>query len=64
MKNTLEIAEFCRSRNLELVGKIPFDPVVTEAMAQGEPVVAYSPDSTASKSITEVWKRVNTYLNL
>ena len=64
MKNTLEIAEFCRSRNLELVGKIPFDPVVTEAMAQGEPVVVYSPDSTASKSITEVWKRVNTYLNL
>lgn len=59
MKNTQKITDFCESRNLELVGKIPFDPIVTEAIARGEPVVAYSPESMASKSIVDVWKKLN-----
>ncbi len=36
------IEELCRAQGVEVVGKIPYDPVVTEAMVQGEPVTSYS----------------------
>lgn len=37
-----EIAAFCVEREIEVVGRIPYNTVVTEAMVQGEPVTAYA----------------------
>jgi MinD superfamily P-loop ATPase len=54
--NTAQIAEFCRSNDVKIVGKIPFDSVVTEAMVAGKPIVEYSPESMVSKAIEELWK--------
>jgi MinD superfamily P-loop ATPase len=54
--NTARIAEFCRSNDVKIVGKIPFDSVVTEAMVAGKPIVEYSPESMVSKAIEELWK--------
>jgi len=54
--NTSRIEEFCSSNGVKVVGKIPFDPVVTEAMVAGKPVVEYSPESSVSKAIEELWK--------
>ena len=56
-ENTSRIVEFCRSNGVEVVGKIPFDPIVTEAMVAGKPVLEYSPESRVSKSIEELWKK-------
>jgi MinD superfamily P-loop ATPase len=56
-ENTSRIAEFCASNDVEVVGKIPFDPIVTEAMVAGKPIVEYAPKSNVSKAIEELWKR-------
>ena len=56
-ENTSRIEEFCRSNGVMVVGKIPFDPIVTEAMVAGKPVVEYSPESMVSKAIEELWKQ-------
>ncbi len=56
-ENTRKIEEYCREQSVTVVGRIPFDKVVTEAMVQGLPVVEYS-DGAVSKSIKEIWERV------
>ncbi len=53
-----EIVEFCRSIDVDVAGKIPFDPVVTKAMVAKKPVVEYSPDSLVSKKIRNIWNTI------
>jgi MinD superfamily P-loop ATPase len=57
-ENTAKIVEFCGSNGVEVVGKIPFDPIVTEAMVAGKTIVEYSPESRVSKAIEELWKQI------
>ncbi len=53
-----EIEEFCLTNGLRLVGKIPFDPHVVEAMVQGKIVTAMAADAPASRAIREIWDQV------
>ena len=62
-ENTAEIQNFCDRNGIDVVGLIPFDPVVTEAMVAGQPVVEFSPDGKASKAIEETWGRVKAHLD-
>jgi MinD superfamily P-loop ATPase len=55
---TAEIVAACDELGVELIGQIPFDPTVTQAMIQGEPVTAYVPDSPASEEINQIWQMV------
>jgi MinD-like ATPase involved in chromosome partitioning or flagellar assembly len=41
-----------------MVGQIPFDPNVTEAMVQGQTVTSFTPESPASQAIQEIWLKV------
>jgi MinD superfamily P-loop ATPase len=58
-----QIEAYCREHSIEMVGRIPFDATVTEAMVQGEPVTAYRPDAPASQAIVEIWQRATARLN-
>jgi MinD superfamily P-loop ATPase len=53
--NTARIENFCRKNGIDVVGKIPFCQIVTEAMVCGKTVVEYSPRSEVSKEIKNVW---------
>jgi MinD superfamily P-loop ATPase len=53
-ENSKRITEFCRQRGIEVVGNIPYDPVVTEAMVAGMPVVEFS-EGVVSEAIKDVW---------
>ena len=57
-ENSKRITEFCRQRGIEVVGNIPYDPVVTEAMVAGMPVVEFS-EGKVSEAIKDVWKSIN-----
>jgi MinD superfamily P-loop ATPase len=57
-KGTAEIEEFCEQNGIRVVGRLPFDTVVTEAMVQGQPVTAYRPDSPVSQALRAAWRRV------
>ncbi len=53
-----QIESFCQEQNIEVVGLIPFDLSVTEAMVQGQPVTAYRPTDPASLMLLDTWKKV------
>jgi MinD superfamily P-loop ATPase len=52
------IERSCRERDVEVVGRIPFDEEVTRAMVAGQPVTAHRPDAPASLALAAVWERV------
>ncbi len=51
------VAEFCAQSGIELLGRIPYDTVVTEAMVQGRPVTAYT-DGAVSVALRDIWERI------
>jgi MinD superfamily P-loop ATPase len=57
-EGSAQIEAVCREVGVELIGQIPFDPTVTEAMLSGEPVTAYRPDAPSSQALTTIWKTV------
>lgn len=54
IENTERIEEYCKKNDIPVLGRISFDPVVTEAMVEGLPVVEYSPESSVSKEIKNI----------
>ena len=55
---TEKVEAYALSRNMALLGRIPFDPVFTRAMIEGKNVLEYAPDSAAAGAIKEVWEKV------
>ena len=60
---TDKIEKYCRKEGIRVVGKIPFDLTVTEAMVKGKPVTAYQGESPASLAILEIWNNLMEILN-
>lgn len=51
-----EIDNFCRDNGIKIVGKIPYNTVVTEAMTNGKTVVEY--DKKMAELIKDIWRNV------
>ena len=56
-----KIEEYCRSRGVEVVGRIPYDRAVTDAMIREKAVVEME-NSAAAVEIKRVWERVHAVL--
>jgi MinD superfamily P-loop ATPase len=54
--NTDKILEFCEEKRIKVVGKISFNPKVTEAMVNGKTIIEYAPESNVAKEIENIWK--------
>jgi len=54
---TESIVHFCHAADVEIIGKIPYDTVVTQALVAGRPVVEYS-DGGVSYQIRRQWERI------
>ncbi len=59
-----QIEAFCQEKNIGVVGRIPFDTTVTEAMVQGQPVTAYQPTSPSSWALQEIWIKIAAILEM
>lgn len=55
---TRAIEKIAREKNLDLVGKIPFDPAFTHAMIQARSIVETHEDSAAAGAVKEIWEKV------
>ena len=55
LEGTEEINSYCKEHGIEVIGTIPFDTTVTEAMTHGEPVTAYQPSGAAAQALREAW---------
>ncbi len=57
-----QIEAVCAELGVDLIGQIPFDPTVTEAMLNGEPVTAYRAESPSSQALIAIWQIVSAWL--
>jgi MinD superfamily P-loop ATPase len=55
---TLEIERTAGEKGLMLMGRIPFDPVFTEAMVQGKTIFEYAIKSSAADSVLNIWSKI------
>lgn len=53
-----EIWAWCRSEHLPLIGRIPFEPAVVEAMLQCRTVVEWAPRSVAAREIAAIHRQI------
>ena len=59
---TGEIKTYCQSRNVKVIGKVPFDPLINETLSRGELIVEVHRDSRIAISIKEIWREINNTL--
>ncbi len=59
---TARIEAYCQAHNIELVGKLPYDRVVTQAMVEGQAVTCYQPEGEMAHALRQVWSRVRLHL--
>ncbi|MFH1692077.1 MAG: P-loop NTPase [Candidatus Omnitrophota bacterium] len=59
-EKTGAIEAFCQQRGIEVLGRIPFSPLVVEAVIRGIPVVEYDQGEIAA-SIKSIWQKVIAY---
>ncbi len=55
-EESAEIEGYCRKKNLEILGKIPYDVTVKTATENAEPVVFY--ECPAAVEIRKIWEKV------
>lgn len=55
---TEQITTYCQQNGLPVVGRLPFDLSITEAMVHGQTITAYLPDSPVSRVLREIWQDV------
>ena len=58
---TKQIDEFCLSKGIEVISRIPYDESVIKALIDGVPVVEYV-DSKVTKEIKSMWQRLESVL--
>lgn len=53
-----ELETWCNDMQLPVIGKIPFDKVVVDAMVQCESITDFAPDSVISNELKNIWNKI------
>ena len=61
-ENTEKIERYCKKNDTEVVGKLPYDNVVTEAMIHEKSVIEFS-DGDMTSSIIDMWHKIRERLS-
>jgi len=61
--NAEKIESFCKENGINVIGKIPFNPIVTEAMVNGKTIIEYSPRNAVAKEIEGIWEKLSTLVS-
>jgi MinD superfamily P-loop ATPase len=61
---TRDIEAFAEGEGLSCLGQIPFDPVFTEAMVQGQTIFEYNTESKAGLAVRQIWENLSKRLAL
>jgi MinD superfamily P-loop ATPase len=51
------IEDVAREKDLTVLGRIPFDPIFTKAMVQGQTIFEYDGHSEAGQAVREIWEK-------
>lgn len=61
-KNSETIEKDCLESEIPVIGKIPFDKVVSESLVNEKPIIEYK-DCPVSSQIREIWNKITEILN-
>jgi MinD superfamily P-loop ATPase len=61
-EGSTQIEAVCGELGVEMIGQIPFDPTVSEAMLNSEPVTAYRTETPSSQALAAIWQSVSALL--
>ena len=64
LERTRDIENFARDEGLSCLGRIPFDPIFTKAMVQGQTIFEYNSASSAGEAVHKIWDSLSNILNL
>jgi len=59
---TKQIEDFCKEKGIELVGKIPYSKIFTQAMIKEQSIVEYEPVGEVSNKIKNMWYKIENKL--
>lgn len=51
------IEKYCADNNVDLIGKIPFDPSVVKSMVEGKTIIEHT-DGPAKEALIEIWGKL------
>jgi len=61
---TWDIENFARDEGIAYLGRIPFDPIFTKAMIQGQTIIEYNRDSGGGHAVNKIWNNLSEKLAL
>jgi MinD superfamily P-loop ATPase len=56
---TRDIENFAKDEGMSCLGRIPFDPIFTKAMVQGQTIFEYNHDSNAGRAVKKIWNTLS-----
>ena len=62
LKNSDQIAAWCKDQSIPLIGTIPYDTSITQSMVQGVPAVEYENCKSAGQ-LKKIWENIQSLLN-
>ena len=57
LDNTKKIEHYCKNNNIDVVGKLPYDTIVTEAMIHEKNVIEFSKGDFSDR-IIDMWNNI------
>ena len=64
LDQTHAIEEFAKENNVSVLGRIPFDPIFTKAMIQGQTIFEYNKESETGQVVKQIWEKAGKTLGL
>jgi len=58
------ITAYCQQKKLPVIGQLPFDLSMTNAMIQGQPITTYLPDSSISRTLYHIWQGILAHIHV
>ena len=54
------IETYCNQNGIQVIGKLPFDPLIVEAMVNCQSITDYAPDSDISSLLKNIYSKIIT----
>ena len=62
LENSAQISKWAEENKIEVIGRIPFDNIVTKALVKGLPIVEYG-ENRVTEEIKNIWKKLESIVN-
>jgi MinD superfamily P-loop ATPase len=64
LDQTHAIEKFAKEKNVSVLGRIPFDPIFTKSMIQGQTIFEYNKESETGQVVKQIWEKAGKTIGL